>query len=125
MGTRSTTQCNHEATRQWWYCAPTLTEVLHNRGVHNNATAWKPCTVGHQGGSTNLPSWHTSRVVPHGNLITGSTWIFDQRCGTLTARFEGTARLLQSYFAVPQIVTWLCSKEVCHFSVKAGRHAQR
>ena len=47
-------------------------------------------------------------VVPHGNLIMSSTWIFDRRYGYYAARFGGTARLLQSYFAVAFIVIWLC-----------------
>ena len=37
-----------------------------------------------------------------------STWIFDRRCGTLTARFGGTVMLIQSYSAVAQIVILPC-----------------
>ena len=36
-----------------------------------------------------------------------STWIFDGQCGALTASFRGTARLLQSYYAVAVIVILL------------------
>ena len=47
-------------------------------------------------------------MVRYGNLIMSSTWIFDQRYGYYAGRFGGTARLLQSYFAVAFIVIWLC-----------------
>ena len=37
-----------------------------------------------------------------------STWIFDPRYGYYEVRFGGTAKVLQSYFAVAFIVIWLC-----------------
>ena len=38
-----------------------------------------------------------------------SIWIFDRRYGYYAARFGGTAKVLQSYFAVAFIVIWLCT----------------
>ena len=46
-------------------------------------------------------------VVHHRNLIMSTTWNFDRQCCILTARFGGTARLLQR-FTVAQIVILLC-----------------
>ena len=40
-----------------------------------------------------------------------STWIFDSRYGYYEVRFGGTAKVLQSYFAVAFIVIWLCRYE--------------
>ena len=42
-----------------------------------------------------------------GNLIMSSTWIFDLQYGYYEVRFGGTAKVLQSYFAVAFIVIWL------------------
>ena len=38
-----------------------------------------------------------------------NTWIFDPRYGYCEVRFGGTAKVLQSYFAVAKIVIWLCT----------------
>ena len=51
----------------------------------------------------------------YGNLIMSSTWIFARRYWYYAARFGGTARLLQSYFAVAMvafIVIWLCTLKI-------------
>ena len=92
----STTQCNHEATWQLLYCASALTEVRRRYSVtaalkHENSVKWAnkgAFTLGMVSASRHTSSW----MVHHRNLIMSCTWIFD----TLTARFGGTARLLQS-----------------------------
>ena len=106
-----------------WSCSNPAVVVLRSNSHRDTAnlysvtgctykgyTAWKPlCQVGHQGA---IPSavlqccLHGIPVV--GKLIKRSTWIFDWQCGTFTARFRGTGRLLQSYFAVAQIIILLC-----------------
>ena len=41
-----------------------------------------------------------------------STWIFDLRYGYYEVRFGGTAKVLQSYFAVAKILILLCTHTI-------------
>ena len=41
-----------------------------------------------------------------------STWIFDPQYGYYKVRFGGSAKVLQSYFAVAKIVILLCTYSV-------------
>ena len=41
------------------------------------------------------------------------TWVFEPRYGYYKVRFGGTAKVVQSYFAVAKIVILLCTQEAC------------